>query len=173
MTYIENHWYWDQHSISILVSYPASGLPGELYKTYRHRQKSRFGMLMSKILIIEFTQSINTSRARTISIQEITALTHEILDLYNMLEVTSRERKGVIQFDEIYCLCILAVYQDDFWFRRYRIDGNFRPSWEPHRRRAQIGCDRVAHLVDVRDSWTTYLQNWRCSEDKITRDEVR
>ena len=47
-------------------------------------------MLMSKILVIEFAQSINTSRARAITIQEITTLTHEILDLHHMLDLNWR-----------------------------------------------------------------------------------
>lgn len=71
-----------------------------IWTSIRHRQKSRFRMLMSKILVIEFAQSINTSRARAITIQEITTLTHEILD--NAMEfaafVSLRSTKMILGF---------------------------------------------------------------------------
>lgn len=50
-------------------------------------------MLVSKILIIEFTQPIDTSRTSAIPILEITTLAHEILDLRIMLDLDWRKKE--------------------------------------------------------------------------------
>ena len=50
--------------------------------TYSHRQQTRFGVLENKVLIIERFQSIDTSRPRAITIEEVTSLAHEILNLF-------------------------------------------------------------------------------------------
>jgi hypothetical protein len=48
-------------------------------------------MFQNKVLIIERLQPIDTGRARSVAIQEVASLAHEILDLsiHNSISITS------------------------------------------------------------------------------------
>lgn len=112
------------------ISHSRKGLLRKPRGTYCHRKKSRFRMLVGEILIIKFTQPINTGWTSAISILEISTLAHEIFDLRNVLELDWQKEEGMrtIQFDETCCLCILEAYRDDSWFLPYKTDGSFQPS---------------------------------------------
>jgi hypothetical protein len=57
------------------------GRTGMGRRTCSHRQQTGFVVLENKVLIIERLQSIDTSRSRAITIEEVTSLAHEILNL--------------------------------------------------------------------------------------------
>lgn len=61
---------------------------GEGEGTYSHRKQPRLRMLPLEILIRERLRSINTRRARTVTIQEVAALAHEVFDLFYIASAT-------------------------------------------------------------------------------------
>ena len=60
----------------------SNGGPWRGEATYRHAEKSRGIVLQSEVFVCEFPGAVNGGTAGSIAVDEITALDHEIFDLF-------------------------------------------------------------------------------------------
>jgi hypothetical protein len=69
-----------------------------LVETYSHTQQARAVMLQREILICEFLGSVDGCAARTIAVDEIASLDHEIFDLQQHVGHVSHVKNFMLIF---------------------------------------------------------------------------